>query len=215
MRLSLDDFGEGYSSLSHIQRLPIHGLKIARPFVKGWPIPRPTPGSSTASSSSPTASSSNLVAEGIELPEQQEALRSFGCPARPGIPVRAAGAGGCVPRAARGLAQRSGDLSVCCDASPARDKSWPPTTDLAPSSPVPFGHAQAPPYTPPRRPPPPNQTSPITPPPLPDADVAAVDDLDVGALDQLEPEVTLQEEREAEAGGGPAPVDAVAAASRS
>ena len=42
-------------------------------------------------------------------------------------------------------------------------------------------------------------------------DVAAVDDLDVGVLDQVEAEVALQEQRETAAGCGPAAVDPVAA----
>ena len=58
VRLSLDDFGEGYSSLSHIRRLPISGLKIARPFVRELGDREAIPAWCTASSSSPAASSS-------------------------------------------------------------------------------------------------------------------------------------------------------------
>ena len=81
VQLTLDDFGEGYSSLSHLQRLPVQGLKIARPFIKELDRPgrRPPPGA-RASSSSRTASELELVAEGIELPAQRDALRALGCP---------------------------------------------------------------------------------------------------------------------------------------
>ena len=35
--LSIDDFGEGYSALNYLRRLPIHGLKLSQLFVQGVP----------------------------------------------------------------------------------------------------------------------------------------------------------------------------------
>jgi diguanylate cyclase (GGDEF)-like protein len=79
VRLSLDDFGEGYSSLSHIRRLPIHGLKIARPFVKELGDPAGDPRLVRGIMELARRLELDLVAEGIELPAQRDALRSFGC----------------------------------------------------------------------------------------------------------------------------------------
>ena len=80
VHLTLDDFGEGYSSLSHLQRLPVMGLKIARPFVKG--LADPSGDSRLVRGIIELAHSLELqlVAEGIELPEQRDALRALGCP---------------------------------------------------------------------------------------------------------------------------------------
>ncbi len=35
--LTIDDFGEGYSALNYLRRLPIHGLKLSQLFVQGVP----------------------------------------------------------------------------------------------------------------------------------------------------------------------------------
>ncbi len=35
--LTIDDFGEGYSALNYLRRLPIHGLKLSQLFVEGVP----------------------------------------------------------------------------------------------------------------------------------------------------------------------------------
>ena len=35
--LTIDDFGEGYSALNYLRRLPIHGLKLSQLFVHGVP----------------------------------------------------------------------------------------------------------------------------------------------------------------------------------
>ena len=77
--LTLDDFGEGYSSLSHIRRLPVQGLKIARPFVKE--LEDPAGDSRLVRGIIELAHSLelNLVAEGIEVPAQRDALRELGC----------------------------------------------------------------------------------------------------------------------------------------
>lgn len=79
VRLSLDDFGEGYSSLSHIRRLPIVGLKIARPFVKELGDPNGDPRLVRGVIELARRLELTLVAEGIELRSQEEALRSYGC----------------------------------------------------------------------------------------------------------------------------------------
>ena len=79
VRLSLDDFGEGYSSLSHIRRLPIHGLKIARPFVRELGDREGDPRLVHGIIELARRLELTLVAEGIELRAQEEALRSFGC----------------------------------------------------------------------------------------------------------------------------------------
>jgi diguanylate cyclase (GGDEF)-like protein len=79
VQLTLDDFGEGYSSLSHLQRLPVMGLKIARPFVKGLADPDADPRLVRGIIELADSLELNLVAEGIELTEQRDALRTFGC----------------------------------------------------------------------------------------------------------------------------------------
>ena len=79
VQLSLDDFGEGYSSLSHLQRLPVNGLKIARPFVKGLADPEADSRLVRGIIELAHSLGLHLVAEGIETTEQREALLELGC----------------------------------------------------------------------------------------------------------------------------------------
>ena len=37
VQLSIDDFGEGYSALNYLRRLPFDGLKISHTFMSGIP----------------------------------------------------------------------------------------------------------------------------------------------------------------------------------
>jgi EAL domain-containing protein (putative c-di-GMP-specific phosphodiesterase class I) len=79
VQLSLDDFGEGYSSLSHLQRLPVNGLKIAQPFVNDLADPQADSRLVRGIIELANSLGLHLVAEGIELPEQRDALLALGC----------------------------------------------------------------------------------------------------------------------------------------
>jgi len=79
VRLSLDDFGTGYSSLSYLRALPLDQLKIAREFVDT--LDRNEVDTAFVRLMVELAKTIGLVvvAEGIETPEQLQALRELGC----------------------------------------------------------------------------------------------------------------------------------------
>ncbi|WP_317933105.1 EAL domain-containing protein [Halioxenophilus sp. WMMB6] len=78
-RLSLDDFGTGYSSLAYLKKFRIHQLKIDKNFVDGLP----NDANDRAITESILAIASKLdlevIAEGIETPEQSDYLYGQGC----------------------------------------------------------------------------------------------------------------------------------------
>ena len=79
VKVALDDFGVGYSSLSYLHRLPVDAVKVDRSFVGG--LPR-DPGSTRiveAVVGMSRAFGIGAVAEGVETEDQLAAIRAAGC----------------------------------------------------------------------------------------------------------------------------------------
>lgn len=79
IRVSLDDFGIGYSSLSYLQGLPVDQLKIDRSFI--WNMHDNPAARAIVQTiiSMGKALSMQVVAEGVETREQMERLIAMGC----------------------------------------------------------------------------------------------------------------------------------------
>jgi EAL domain-containing protein (putative c-di-GMP-specific phosphodiesterase class I) len=75
IRLAMDDFGTGYSSLSYLSRFPVDILKMDRSFVGSKDNDTLT----SAIIALGASLSLEVVAEGIELPEQASSLEELGC----------------------------------------------------------------------------------------------------------------------------------------
>ncbi|HTY29508.1 MAG TPA: EAL domain-containing protein, partial [Mycobacterium sp.] len=79
VRIAVDDFGTGYSGFDYLRRLPVHELKIDKSFIDGVTCDS----TYTAITASIVALGLNLgltvVAEGIETPQQLQALQDLGC----------------------------------------------------------------------------------------------------------------------------------------
>jgi diguanylate cyclase (GGDEF)-like protein len=93
VRLALDDFGAGYSSLTYLQQLPFDKLKIDRGFVAALEHSANTGVIIQAIVSLGRALGMSVLIEGVETEEQRVLLRLAGCNemqgflfARPGPP---------------------------------------------------------------------------------------------------------------------------------
>jgi diguanylate cyclase (GGDEF)-like protein/PAS domain S-box-containing protein len=79
VRLVLDDFGTGWSSLGYLKRFPLDGLKIDREFVDGLGESAEDTAIAAAVLSMAQALDLDVVAEGVETEAQLAWLRERGC----------------------------------------------------------------------------------------------------------------------------------------
>jgi len=78
VRLSIDDFGEGYSALNYLRRLPIHALKLSHSFMKGVPGARSDEAICQTVTGIARSLGLDMVAEGIETEAQRDFLLRLG-----------------------------------------------------------------------------------------------------------------------------------------
>jgi EAL domain-containing protein (putative c-di-GMP-specific phosphodiesterase class I) len=79
VQVSLDDFGTGYSSLSHLRDFPVNVVKIDRSFIAKMVEEAGIAAIVTAVIDLATSLGLEVVAEGVETPAQEAALREKGC----------------------------------------------------------------------------------------------------------------------------------------
>lgn len=83
--LTVDDFGEGYSALNYLRRLPIHGLKLSQLFVEGVPGNQSDVAVCQAVAGIARSLGLSLVAEGIESEAQRQFMLLLGVPVGQGF----------------------------------------------------------------------------------------------------------------------------------
>ena len=78
IKISIDDFGTGFSSLNYLKNLPLDYLKIDRTFIKDFNL---STNSAITKAIVTLAQSLNMktIAEGVETEEQKEFLKGLNC----------------------------------------------------------------------------------------------------------------------------------------
>jgi EAL domain-containing protein (putative c-di-GMP-specific phosphodiesterase class I) len=79
VRIAIDDFGAGYSSLAHLKALAVDQIKIDPSFVRDLPSDAAALAVARAIVQLAHGLGLTVIAEGVEAAAQFEALRSIGC----------------------------------------------------------------------------------------------------------------------------------------
>lgn len=79
VRLSIDDFGAGFSSLAYLRRFPLDSLKIDRSFVQDVTSDESAAGIVATLVAMARRLKLRIVAEGVETPAQLDFLHQHGC----------------------------------------------------------------------------------------------------------------------------------------
>jgi PAS domain S-box-containing protein len=79
IRIAIDDFGIGYSSLSHLKRFPVDTIKIDRSFIKDIPGDKADEAITEAIIAMSKSLKIKVVAEGVETLDQLRFLRARNC----------------------------------------------------------------------------------------------------------------------------------------
>ncbi|HYD61286.1 MAG TPA: EAL domain-containing protein [Noviherbaspirillum sp.] len=77
--LSIDDFGTGYSNMAYLRRYPVRKVKIDSSYVEGLPGNKEDRAITDAIIAMAQPLGLEVVAEGVETPQQMEYLRERGC----------------------------------------------------------------------------------------------------------------------------------------
>jgi diguanylate cyclase (GGDEF)-like protein len=79
VRIALDDFGTGYASFRHMQRLPLHTLKIDKSFIETIDVDTKNAEVVSAIIAMGKALNLEIVAEGVETQPQESLLKKIDC----------------------------------------------------------------------------------------------------------------------------------------
>jgi diguanylate cyclase (GGDEF)-like protein len=79
IRIAVDDFGIGYTSLATLQRFPLDTIKIDRSFIHGLAANKDDTGLADAVIAMGKNLSLTVVAQGVETSEQADFLRAHAC----------------------------------------------------------------------------------------------------------------------------------------
>ena len=79
IRLAIDDYGSGFSSLTYLRQLPVHELKLDRSFISSIAATSRDPLLVRSTIDLAHALGMEVTAEGIDTPEALALLRVMGC----------------------------------------------------------------------------------------------------------------------------------------
>ncbi len=107
IKIALDDFGKGYSSLSYLKKFPFDILKIDQAFIKDITVERHVAAIIKAIIEIARGLDLEIVAEGVETLEQLKLLASMGCQEMQGYLFSTP-----LPQAELSLLLRKGELKI-------------------------------------------------------------------------------------------------------